>query len=62
MSDKRNLVRCEVTGELPIRDAVTRESVRKGETVQLDADVTIIDALVQAGSVKVLTDKATKKD
>lgn len=44
----------EVTGPLPIRDAVTRESVETGGTVRLNPAKTLVQALVDAGSIKVL--------
>jgi hypothetical protein len=50
----------EVTGALPIRDAVTRESVQPGGTVRLDPTRTNIDALIEAGSLKPLPAKAEK--
>lgn len=44
----------EVTGDLPIRDAITRESVDKGDIVQLDPQTTPLDQLVSAGAVRLL--------
>jgi hypothetical protein len=50
----------EVAGVMPIRDAVTRESVQPGGTVRLDPTRTNIDALIEAGSLKPLPAKAEK--
>ncbi len=47
-------IRAEVTGDQPVRDAITRESVEPGGTVSLDPKTTIIDHLVRAGVVKLL--------
>ena len=47
-------VTAEVTGPLPIRDAVTRESVERGGQVRLNPDKTLIGALVEAGHIKVI--------
>ena len=44
----------EVTGALPIRDFVTRESVELGGTVRLAPDRTHVDALVEIGAIKLL--------
>lgn len=44
----------EVTGDVPIRDYITRESVSKGGTVRLNPARTLVDALVEAGNIKVL--------
>ncbi len=52
----------EVAGVLPIRDAVTRESVHSGGTVRLDPTRTNIDALIEAGSLKPLPVKAKKSE
>ncbi len=41
----------DVVGKMPIRDYVTRESVEKPGTVRLNPDKTLIDALVEAGSI-----------
>jgi hypothetical protein len=54
------LVRCEVTGALPIVDAVTGADVAKGNPVQLDDERTNIAALEQAGLVRRLPAKAEK--
>lgn len=66
------LLKFEVTGEMPIRDAVTKESVRKGGIVTLDdAEVprtkgkplapTIIEALIASGCIKPAGDKPKAK-
>lgn len=47
-------IRAEVIGALPIRDAVTREDVEEGGIVHLDPTSTLIDALVEAGNIRVL--------
>lgn len=60
------LVRCKVTGAMPIRDYVTKESVQPGDVVQLkprphgtaEPGTVVIEALVAAGAVEVLEDKA----
>lgn len=51
-------VAAEVTGDQPIRDAVTRESVQPGGTVRLDPKTTMVDHLVRSGAVKLLAAKA----
>lgn len=61
-------VTAEVTGSLPVRDFVTRESVEAGGIVRLDPtnggrdpESVLIAALVEAGSIKLLP-VATKPD
>lgn len=50
----KRCVTAEVTGEQPIRDAVTRESVELGGMVRLDPKSTNIEHLVRAGAIKLL--------
>lgn len=47
-------IRAEVTGDQPVRDEITRESVEFGGIVNLDPKNTFIDQLVRAGVVKLL--------
>lgn len=59
MSDQpTSLETFEVVGELPIIDAVTHQSITKGNTVQLDPSITIIPPLVEYGLIKPLAKKA----
>lgn len=51
------LLAFEVIGSRPIRDAKTRESVRRGGVVHLDPAVTLIDPLIQDGHIKPATAK-----
>jgi hypothetical protein len=51
-----------VTGELPIRDAETRESIQRGGVVTLDTDKTIISALLDSGAIKRGTSAPKAKD
>lgn len=51
-------VKATVTGDQPVRDAITRQSVEPGGTVHLDPQTTIIDHLVRAGVVKLQAAKA----
>lgn len=48
------LVKFTVAGDLPVRDAVTKQSVTKGNEVTLDDERTIIAALLESGAVKPL--------
>lgn len=43
-----------VVGELPIVDAVTKQSVRKPGVVQLDPEKTLIEPLIEYGLIKPL--------
>lgn len=43
-----------VDGELPIIDAVTKVGVRKPGVVRLDPDKTLIEPLIEGGSIKPL--------
>ncbi len=54
-------VTAKVTGALPVRDAVTRESVEPGGTVRLNPNQTLISALVESGAIEVLPAKAGKQ-
>lgn len=54
-------VTAEVTGAMPIRDAVSRESVQPGGTVRLDPDTTMIGHLVNSGAVRLLPAAAAAK-
>ena len=47
-------VQAEVIGDQPVRDAITRESVEPGGTVNLDPKTTFVDHLVQARVVRLL--------
>lgn len=47
-------VKATVVGDQPVRDAISRESVEPGGTVNLDPQTTNIDHLVQAGVVQLL--------
>lgn len=40
-----------VTGDQPIRDSISRESVTKGSAVRLDPEVVNLDALVSARAI-----------
>jgi hypothetical protein len=51
-------VRATVTGDQPIRDAITRESVETGGIVHLDPKTTIIDHLVSAGAISLTVAEA----
>jgi len=63
-ASRTDLIRCKVTGAVPIRDYVTKESVQPGDVVILaprtlrdgnpDPDTVVVDALVAAGAVEVL--------
>ena len=57
--EKRS-VTAEVTGAMPIRDAVSRESVPTGGTVRLDPETTMIGHLVNSGAVRLLPAAAAK--
>ena len=59
MSD---LLEFEVIGSLPVVDAVTRNEVRTGGTVRLDPARTLIDPLIEGGSIKALPAKAKPKE
>ena len=45
-------VKATVTGELPVRDSVTREDVEKGGTVRLDPTTILLDPLIAAGNIR----------
>ena len=51
------LAKYEVIGVLPIRDALTKESVPTGGIVTLDDEKTIIPALLESGAVKLVEAK-----
>jgi hypothetical protein len=63
-AERTDLVRAKVTGAVPIRDYVTRESVQPGDVVTLaprtlrdgnpEPDTVVIDALVASGAIDVL--------
>lgn len=45
-------VRAEVTGDQPIRDAISRESVEPGGFVHLDPQHTMLEHLVRCGAIR----------
>lgn len=47
-------IEAKVVGELPIRDAVTREDVLTGDVVRLDPTTTLLSALVEAGCIELI--------
>lgn len=51
-------VEAEVTGDAPIRDALTRESVHMGGVVRLDPQATMIQHLVHSGAIRLAAPKA----
>lgn len=65
--DAAATITAEVTGTLPIRDHVTRESIEQGGTVRLDPtnggrdpQHVGLTALIDQGAIKVLPAKADK--
>lgn len=57
---EKRCVTAEVTGAMPIRDAVTRESIQAGGTVRLDPETTMIGHLVNSGAIRLLPAAAAK--
>lgn len=51
-------IKAEVTGDQPVRDAISRESVEPGGVVNIDPKTTLVDHLVRAGAVKILPAEA----
>lgn len=47
-------VNATVVGVMPIRDAVSRESIQTGGTVRLDPETTMIAHLVNSGAIRLL--------
>lgn len=55
------IITYEVIGELPVVDCVSNKSCVKGEPVQLDDELTNIDALLQGGLIQPQPTKKTSK-
>lgn len=53
-------VQFEVTGDCPIRDAVSRESIDLGGIVRLDPATTNIDTLISAHAIRPVDTSAAK--
>lgn len=51
-------VKAQVTGDQPIRDAITRESVEPGGTVSLDPKTTNLELLERGGAIRLIATTA----